>query len=185
MLPGRCCSRCTSSPASSSPKAQLHQMMTILTNKLYYILYLLPELQKQYKELAVEQDFYDTAGIMHLLPDAAEDAEAIGITGYPTAYLLCAVGFFSVFFVQKVLSPMLTPAQQDTSTKAPGGTCCSANAGAMLGQVRLTQSRLHEMTERISVLAPFIIRFVFLPFPKMQYICKRCCFTCISYSLQF
>lgn len=79
-----------------------------------------------------------TFGIMHLLPDAAEDAEAIGITGYPTAYLLCAVGFFSVFFVQKVLSPMLTPAQQDTSTKAPGGTCCSANAGAMLGQATTT-----------------------------------------------
>ena len=73
---------------------------------------------------------------MHLLPDAAEDAETLGIENYPTAYMFCAVGFFLVFFVQKVLSPMLSPPEVEEAQPAiGGGTCCSAGAGALIGKV--------------------------------------------------
>lgn len=76
------------------------------------------------------------AGIMHLLPDAAADARALGLREYPTAYLFCAVGFFAVFFVQKVLSPLLMRTQPDGHEQPfGGGTCCSHGASHIIGDV--------------------------------------------------
>ena len=78
---------------------------------------------------------------MHFLPDAAEDAEDLGIENYPTAYLFAAVGFFLVFFVQKVLSPLLSPAlpqspeAPEPAEEAPHGGCCSQGAEVVLGKV--------------------------------------------------
>ena len=77
---------------------------------------------------------------MHLLPDSAEDAESVGIENYPTAYLFAVVGFFVVFFVQKVLTPLLTPSDLQPSQASYGqGSCCSSGAAAMLGKVRRLQ----------------------------------------------
>ncbi|KAK9788603.1 hypothetical protein WJX73_003814 [Symbiochloris irregularis] len=77
-----------------------------------------------------------TFGIMHLLPDSAEDAETVGIQNYPTAYLFATVGFFVVFFVQKVLTPLLTPSDLQSSQATYGqGSCCSSGAAVILGKV--------------------------------------------------
>ena len=71
-----------------------------------------------------------------MLPDAAEDAEGTGIGDYPIAYLFCVIGFLAVFFVQRVLSPVLTPTDADGLVGPDGGgTCCSQSAGAVLGKV--------------------------------------------------
>ena len=71
---------------------------------------------------------------MHLLPDAAGDAEDLEIENYPTAYLFATIGFFLVFFVQKVLTPLLVPTEGNFSSQQ-GSKCCSAGATAILGNV--------------------------------------------------
>ena len=71
---------------------------------------------------------------MHLLPDAAGDADDLHIQNYPTAYLLATVGFVIVFFVQKVLTPLLVPTE-DTLSSSQGGSCCTTGATAILGNV--------------------------------------------------
>ena len=71
---------------------------------------------------------------MHLLPDAAEDEEDLEIENYPTAYLFATIGFFLVFFVQKVLTPLLVPTEGDFSSQQ-GSKCCSTGATAILGNV--------------------------------------------------
>ncbi|KAK9834708.1 hypothetical protein WJX74_008281 [Apatococcus lobatus] len=95
-----------------------------------------------------------TFGFMHLLPDAAEDAEDLEIENYPTAYLFATVGFFLVFFVQKVLTPLLVPTEGDFGSQQ-GRSCCTTGATAILGNATLAPQGVPAKDGKMSIGKPF------------------------------
>lgn len=64
---------------------------------------------------------------MHLLPDAVSSTPDSLSDDFPMAYFFAALGFYVLFLVQKVLSPLLggNGHVQDASACSCTGACCA------------------------------------------------------------